>query len=61
VTSIREMKRVFPEIVQNWNRHSKRHTGKRKTFCAISRSSLPQNNWNAKSGKGVSVTLFCIL
>lgn len=61
VTSIREIKRVLPEIVQNWNRHSKRHTGEQKTFCAITRLSLSQNNWNTKSGKGVSVTLFRIL
>jgi len=56
VTSIREMKRVVPEIVQNWNRHTKRYTGKQKAFCAITRLSLPQSNWNTKSGKGVSVT-----
>lgn len=60
MTSIREMKRVLPQIVQNWNRLSKRHTGKQKTFCAITRLSLPQNNWNTKSGNGVSVTLFRI-
>jgi hypothetical protein len=62
VTSTREMKRVLPEIAQNWNRNSKRHTVKQETFSTITRLRLSQNNWYAKRGKGVSFTyIFCIL